>query len=235
MKRLILVLLMILLIGFYSFSQEREGKLRVEVVKLKYIKSSMVRNLLFPLLSKEGMLFDSPDGTAIIIKDYPEIVEKCLAMIKDLDVKPFDLLFTIQLVLGSESERENIDKTLQDDSAIKEIKNLLRYNSFSLLDTKVVRITEGKEVLIMMGKENELELYLKPRLVREDKSELIMIAINLKKIEKEEKVIPPSKISKILISTEISVKPGERTVVGVSRMDKGEKGLIFIISGKVIG
>lgn len=65
---------MFLLVSIFSFPQERESKFRVEVVKLKYIKSSTVRNLLLPVISIEGEFKDNPEGTAIIIKDYPEIV-----------------------------------------------------------------------------------------------------------------------------------------------------------------
>jgi RNA polymerase sigma factor (sigma-70 family) len=37
-----------------------------------------------------------------------------------------------------------------------------------------------------------------------------------------------------LIRSNLTIKSGEKTVVGVSKMDGGDKGLILIISGKVI-
>ena len=37
-----------------------------------------------------------------------------------------------------------------------------------------------------------------------------------------------------LIESALNIKSGERTVVGVSKLDGGDKGLILIISGKVI-
>ncbi len=37
-----------------------------------------------------------------------------------------------------------------------------------------------------------------------------------------------------LISTTFTLKSGDKTVVGVSKMDGGDIGLILIISGKVI-
>jgi len=44
--------------------------------------------------------------------------------------------------------------------------------------------------------------------------------------------IPSSSTS--VVQTTLTMKSGEKTVVGVSKMDGGDKGLILIISGKVI-
>jgi len=232
MKRLISVIFsMIFLVGVFSFSQEKEEKFRVEVVKLKYIKSSVVKTFLEPFLSRDGVWRDNPDGTAIIIKDYPEIVEKCLKMIKEFDVKPFDILFTVQLVLGSGNEIENIDPALKDELVIKELKNLLKYKNFSFLDKTVVRVTNGGIAKVLAGKGQLFSLeFVYPKLIKEDKEELISTYVRLEKLEEKEP--SPSKIR--LIETTISFKPGEKTVVGVSKMDGSEKGLILIISGKIV-
>jgi hypothetical protein len=40
--------------------------------------------------------------------------------------------------------------------------------------------------------------------------------------------------SKDLIRSFLNIKSGDRTVVGVSKLDGGDKGLILIISGKVV-
>jgi hypothetical protein len=37
-----------------------------------------------------------------------------------------------------------------------------------------------------------------------------------------------------LIETQLTMKSGEKTVVGVSKLNGGDKGLILILSGKVI-
>jgi hypothetical protein len=37
-----------------------------------------------------------------------------------------------------------------------------------------------------------------------------------------------------LIETSLNIKSGDRTVVGVSKLDGGDKGLILIISGKIV-
>jgi hypothetical protein len=37
-----------------------------------------------------------------------------------------------------------------------------------------------------------------------------------------------------LIGTTLNLKPGDKTVVGVSKLDGGGKGLILIISGKIV-
>ncbi|MEW5900970.1 MAG: hypothetical protein AB1715_05860, partial [Acidobacteriota bacterium] len=82
--------------------------------------------------------------------------------------------------------------------------------------------------------EAELRLWLKPTCVKDGKDVLIQVEAQLSKflltgpdLEKNLK-FPP------LLSSNFTIKSGEKTVVGVSKMDGGDKALILIISGKVI-
>ena len=72
--------------------------------------------------------------TILSVSDTPENVEKILAAIREIDVKPADVLFTVQLVLGSESDAAT-DAELQNDPIIKELRKLLRYKGYTLLDS----------------------------------------------------------------------------------------------------
>ncbi|HOI44502.1 MAG TPA: hypothetical protein PLX50_02680 [Candidatus Aminicenantes bacterium] len=224
-----------------AIAQEVKPPMRKEMVKLKYLKAEDVVRLLQAYQSPHGKLAWS--SSLITISDSPEFVEKMLAVLKEIDVKPVDLVFTVQLILGSESAEDKPDAALQNDPLITELKKLLRYRTYTLLDTNLARTQDQGWTEIMMGKGAEFNLRLHPRYVREDKAEMIQLEVRMSRIA------PPPPVetstgsdrksagqptSMTLIATQLTMKSGDKTVVGVSKLDGGDKGLILIISGKAV-
>ena len=210
--------------------KNEQAQFRKELVKLKYIEAQDALQLLLAYRSYAGsisMARDANKNNILVLNDAPDIVEKMIALIKEIDVKPTELLFTVQLVLGSESGEEKTDDTLKNDPVIREIRNLLKYRIFSLLDTTLVRTTEREDSQVRFGKTGEYTLSLKPKYVRDEKEDYIQTEIQLRLSS-----APP--LNNTLILTTLSMKSGEKTVVGVSKMSDGDKGLILIISGKVV-
>ena len=219
-------------------AQEASPKMVQEIVKLKYTKSNELVSggILYTFLSPQGRINSNPEAGLITISDYPENVKKILALIRQLDVKPADIQFTIQLVLGSAASEEKADESLKDDPVIKELKTLLSYKSFSLLDTSFIRALDGEVSEVTMGKEAELRLELRPKFIKEEKEDLIQVEARLTRTGG---IIQSGgnarRESTVLLGGNFTMKSGEKTVVGVSKMDGGERGLILIISGKVTG
>jgi hypothetical protein len=241
MKKVFLAGLILVALVFsarYGFSQEKtpQPQLRKEIVKLNYLDASEVQQLLRPYFSREGQVSWSPDKMdLIVISDHAEIVEKILSIIKEIDIKPVDILFTVQLVLGAETGDGKSDEDLKNDPIIKELSNLLRYKVFTLLDTNFIRTVDRKSARLGLGKNADFHLDIYPRYAKQDKEEIVQIDVNLEGTS----WVNPSpgaaqKETKNLIRTTLTLKSGDKTVVGVSKMDGGDKGLILIISGKVI-
>lgn len=218
-----------------GFSQESKPKMRQEIVKLKYIDKSEILNVLYTFVSRDGRISPSPQAGLITISDYSENVEKIMAVIRELDVKPADLLFTIQLVLGSQSGEEATDAALRDDPTIRELSTLLKFKSFSLLDTSLVRAIDREDSQVTMGKNAELRLDLRPIYIKDENEDRIQVETRLQKMGA---LVATGENTRrewtSLVSSNFSMKSGEKTVVGVSKMDGGDKALILIISGKVI-
>jgi type II secretory pathway component GspD/PulD (secretin) len=240
-KALLIALCVIMAIFLVSvnitLAQETSPKMRQEIVKLKYTRSNDILSggILYTFLSPQGKINANPQAGMITVSDYPENVEKVLALIREMDVRPADLQFTIQLVLGSRMSEEKQDETLNDDPVVKELKSLLNYKSFYLLDTSLIRAIDRENSQVTMGKNAELRLELRPTYVKEDKENPIQVRARLSKIGG---IIGGGENARreatTLLESNFSMKPGEKTVVGVSKMDGGDKGLILIISGKVI-
>lgn len=214
--------------------------LRTELVRLKYFSNMQMLSLARIYLSRDGQATPGPDAKILVVSDSPENVEKFLQAIRQIDVKPADLQFTVQLVLGTTGETDQGTKPMPaNDPIIKELSSLLKYSVYSLLDTSVIRAMDNSDTEIRMGEKAEFEFYIKPKVVKDEKASLIQMEVRLRQIRIAG--VPPnatsSKVEYIttdLIGTTLNLKPGDKTVVGVSKLDGGGKGLILIISGKIV-
>lgn len=253
MKKFIGILCVFLLLtgitlNLYALEEQREPELKKEFVKLKYVEADEVHKVLRSFQSPYGRITSNDDLNIITIQDTPEIVDKMLSIIKEIDVKPVDILITLDLILGSMDlvkvpdlarlveERQPV-KALEHDPIIKELKSFLGYNHYYRIDSSFLRIQDDKHSELKVGGHDlDLRLRLRPHYVREKKGDTFQLELHLiqhisgiktEKIERKEKEI-------ILIGTNLTVKSGERTVVGVSKLDGGNRALILILSGKVI-
>ncbi|MBE3112849.1 MAG: hypothetical protein IMZ46_20450 [Acidobacteria bacterium] len=219
--------------------QKAEPKnLRKEIVKLKYVRAQDVQNVLYTFLSPDGRIqFNSNMPTVLAVSDTPENVEKILAAIREIDIKPADILFTVQLILGSEADAAT-DAELQNDPVVKELRKLLRYKGYTLLDATLIRVVNRERAIVVLGPKADFDFMLGPDVAGDAKAPVIKTEVRLRQITKPntpgaiQGATGPSYTD--LIMTSLNIKSGDRTVVGVSKLDGGDKGLILIISGKIV-
>jgi hypothetical protein len=222
--------------GTPAQAQKDEVKnLRKEIVKLKYVRAQDIQNLLYAYVSRDGHIQFNLNMPAILsVSDAPENVEKILAAIREIDVKPADVLYTVQLVLGSEADATT-DAELQSDPIVKELRKLLRFKGYTLLDVTLVRTINRENAEVKFGPKAEFELALRPDVAGDAKMPVIKTEVRLRRIEQlgfsADKAI--TNVATLIDST-LNIRSGDRTVVGVSKLDGGDKGLILIISGKIV-
>lgn len=217
--------------------------LRTELIKLKYADIETVTSLLRGYQSSFGRVM--PAGrteNTIVVSDTPEIIEKMLAVVRDIDVKPAEIQYTVQLVQGSDAD-ETGDEALKNDPVIRELRGILRYKSFSLLDGTLMRVIDGGEAEAKIGPNGEYSIRLRPKYTKDGAVETIQTEIRLGKLswvsqqttnaEKKEETRSVQPHFNELIRTTLLLKAGEKTVVGVSKSDS-DRGLILILAGKVV-
>jgi type II secretory pathway component GspD/PulD (secretin) len=225
--------------------QKAETKsLRNEIVRLKYVRAQDIQQLIYPFLGTGGYIRSNDNTPMVLSVSAPsENIEKVLAVIRELDVKPADVLYTVQLVLGSENDATT-DAELQNDPIIKELRKLLRYKGYSLLDSTLIRVINRERASAILGPKAEFNLALMPDVSGDLKTPMIKTQVRLvqtthdvkKTTTSEGKEIPLQTTTNVTIPIEstLNTKSGERTVVGVSKLDGGDKGLILIISAKIV-
>jgi hypothetical protein len=209
--------------------------LRKEIVKLKYVRAQDIQNLLYAYVSREGHIQFNPNMPSVLsVSDTPENVEKILAAIREIDVKPADVLYTVQLVLGSETDATT-DAELKSDPIIKELGKLLRFKGYTLLDATLVRTVNMDNAEVKFGPKAEFDLALRPEVAGDAKMPVVKTQVRLRqtRMKQTETNVTKTEIATLIEST-LNIKSGERTVVGVSKLDGGDKGLILIISAKIV-
>jgi hypothetical protein len=224
-----------------SEDQLKNPELRKELVKLKYIKARQVQPLLTGYQSEYGRIRIEAGLNIVTIQDTPEIVERMLSVIKTIDVKPVDILFTVELIVGS-FEAANVvgkkvsDKGLESDPLMKEMQRVMRFKTLNKIGSAMMRVQDNRYSGQRIGGSGlEFRLELTPRYVREEKGDTFQVNIDLQ----HDRVINVGGVDQTeknvqLIATAFTLRSGEKTIVGVSKLDGGDKALILVISGKVI-
>ena len=243
---LVFFLLLGITLNLYSSSEQgKKPEMKKEFVKLKYIKARQVHRLLLGYQSEHGRIRIEDELNIVTIQDVPEIIEKMISLIKKIDVKPVDILFTVDLILGSMSleevplnaklRSERVpDKKLENDPLIREMKRIMNFKYLNRIGSSFLRVQDGRYSEQRIGGSGmEFRLSLTPRYVREEKEDTFQVNLDLRHDRLIREGVGTEKDIR-LIETSLTLKSGERTVVGVSKLDGGDKALILIISGKVI-
>jgi len=239
MKKIEILTLMFFLLcgsilGYQRTSGER-GETKTEIVTIKYIDVKWAEDLLHGYTSRRGAIRRLHDGNKLVIEDTPENVEKILSILKEIDIKPLDLQFHVDLILGSTTDQseEGFDRELKSDPVMKELGQLLQYKSFKRLDTALMKVQDNKRSFQRTGGDHLMfRLQLRPRYIKEDKVDSIQVELSLSQDMGSDSEGKRRSIS--LVETTLSIKSGERTVVGVSKLNGGDKALILILSGSVV-
>lgn len=244
MKKTTIILLSLFLLWGWTQSLATAQKteqpvLRKEVVKVNYIDVRSVVGILNPYTSRNGRIQVVRESNMLIVEDIPEMVDKILSILKEIDIKPLDLQFTVDLIMGSMSGDTSGDRVrakptekLKSDPLIRELSRVLAYESFLKLDSTLIKVQDNSRSTQRMGGEGlTFRLDMQPRFIKEEDDEFIRVELSLAKDSYKN---DGSLISLTLINTTISLKSGERSVVGVSKLNGGDQALILILSGKVL-
>lgn len=236
MKKILTLLLVVcFLLGIvgnwnlYSKPDEKKQAFQTVHKRLSYLDVFSAYGIIKSYSGPRGTVKPVRESNSLIIRDTPEKVEELTKILEAIDIRPVDLQFTIDLILGSKipGPESKMEKALLSDPLIKELKTLLRYNSFKSLDTTIMKVQDKARSSHRIG--DNLLLRMEPQVTRDGDIQLELRLTRFRGISKEGK-----EITTTLFDTKLSVKNKERTVVGVSKLDGDDKALILIIAAKIL-
>lgn len=247
MKKIVVFLLVCFVLTGVSFGLQQnieKPKLQNVIVEVNYIDANRAIGLLRQYMSRYGKINQIRGTNKVVIEDTPELVEKILAILKDVDVKPFDLQFDIELLLGTtdENAKTNLVREKKNDLVLKELQNLLKYKAFTTLDSSILKVQENSRSSHRIGgKGINLKLELNPHYIQSDNRDTFQVDLRLSQYQGfnpdgNERIL-------MLIDTTLTLKSGEKQVVGISKLsyvpraaasEEEDTALILILSGKVL-
>jgi type II secretory pathway component GspD/PulD (secretin) len=218
--------------------------MRKEIIKVNYIEAQEAFQILIAYKSNRGRIQMQRNRNILIIEDTPEFVDKLLSILKELDVRPLDLMFTVDVIMGSMEEKGG-EKIPGSDKLLKELKSLLKYKHFARLDTTMIKVQDsGRTSQRMGGQGIGLLLELYPRHVRDGGQDGFQVELSLRQTTRQfsrqdadgklQHLGTPLEKSMSLLQTSLMLKDGERSVVGVSKLNGGDTALILVIEGRVV-
>lgn len=236
MKKILTLLLVVCFLpgiaghwNLYSKSDEKKQTLQTVVKRLSYLDVHSAYGIIKSYTSPRGTVKPVRESNSLIIRDTPDKVKELVNILEVIDIKPVDLQFTIDLILGSKipAPASKMDKALMSDPLIKELKTLLRYNSFKSLDTTIMKVQDKARSSHRIG--DNLLLKMEPQVTREGDIQLELELSRFRGIDKD-----GHEINIELFETRLSIKNKERTVVGVSKLNGNDKALILIIAANIL-
>ena len=225
--------------------ESASAETRKEVVKVNYIEVQEAFQILNAYKSVRGRIQMQRNRNTLIIEDSPDFVDKLLSILKEIDVPPLDIMFTVDVILGTTGEEEAGERIPDSDPVLRELKSLLRYDTFTRLDSTLVKVLDnGRSAQRMGGAGIGLLLELYPRHVKESGRDAFQVVLNLRQTTKRlvreeddgsvEYIAVPLEKTLTLLETQLTLVDGERSAVGVSKLNGGDTAIILIIQGKVI-
>ena len=235
MKKIVTVCLILIFVSAgITFMDAAEDQTKKEIVKVNYIKPSQAAKLLNSYISPKGNIrYDDRLGF-LTIEDIPEIVDMILEALKMIDIKPVEMKFTVDLILGSmDDEPSDVDPS---DPVLKELQKILSYKTYKKIGSSFIRVQENTySEHSIGGTDLDLMLDLHPKYIREGNRDTFQVDISLSRLTVRTAEHGARKqVKDGLIHTALSLKNKERAVVGVSKLNGGKNGLILILSGEIL-
>jgi hypothetical protein len=101
-----------------------------------------------PLLSARGTVAADVTNRLVIVMDTPDKLEAVRALILELDIPPDRLQLTFYIFSarqGAAGEETKLDLPKDVETALAEVKRLMKYDEFALLDRGLLTLLSGAE------------------------------------------------------------------------------------------
>ncbi len=220
MKKTLLSLAAILIFATALRAADEAG-VRVYVLKHKRVEEAAL--LIRPNLSESASITLTQKLNAMTVTDRPEKLEQISRVLAAFDVPPRGFTFAVKLVRARADVPEgSIAREIGGLGA--KLKSMFQFNDYALIDSVVLRTTEGGRVESQLGEEFMLSFTVRTAGAG---NELLLSPFGLSKIYKSGD--HGTIIMRPLYRSAMPVTLSQTLVVGASREERSKSALILIL------
>lgn len=219
------------------------------IIEVRYVDVERVANLVRPFGVNTSV--DRDMKVITVTGMEPEVAEVEEA-VKRLDVPPptpKNIDLTAYLLVASQQADGSANVPVELRDVITQLKSVMSYKSFSLLNTVQTRTRDGKGAHVegmtaggsVEGRQASFVFrFGAAEISGGDKISVIRInglSLNLKLPAPSPPGVPAitNAMTDAVISTDIDVREGQKVVVGKTTFDSPENALILVLTAKVVG
>lgn len=222
------------------------GAQTVKVIPLKYGVPSRVAHLLgdlgVNLMADDTLKVVTVTGNASLVEDVEEAIKKLDVpppRARSLDITAYFLLGTRQTV-----EDANVPKEL--DEVINQLKRVLSYQGFHLLDSALIRTMDGESAVVSgvansQGEKADFHFgFNHAQIIQEGNATTIRIRDLNFVMERPESSVETKEIvtrqpkTSAQIRTDIDLPEGVKVVVGKTSFYTPDNALVLVLTAKVV-
>jgi len=245
MKKLFSTMLIPLVCAGALLAQDRVQK----VVTIKNGNRNGILHTLQELAPTNGMVISTSDNDHLILSGPKDTVAGFEEIVKQLDVAPVvkkDVETTVYMIIASAQSASTATLPQDLDPVVKQLKTIFNYKGFRLLDSFVLRSSDGEHgdttgflpPLENLPPGNKISYGLHYNKVSIEGSDNARVA-HFDRLQLNLKVPVATSNGTIgvdaSISTDVDVPEGKKVVVGKTSALEGSDGaLILVISAKVV-
>lgn len=221
---LILVLTVLLLSPLNAAAQDKKSpELAERIFTISYADLSTVHELARRWATQWGDIVVDPESKTIIVRDTQEAIDRIAAKIAAIDVPPDQIRLTLFVFEASKTEGAMRASELPKGvaSALDEVKKLMAYKSFSLIDSGMLTMVSTADAGDLRISDN-IAISFHMDYHRESKY-LRLENLTVFKEEEDNKL-------RQLFRTDVALASGEVVVAGASKLNGGDTALLTIVT-----
>ncbi len=198
-----------------------EAAVRVYVLRYKRVEEAAL--LIRPNLSESASITLAQRLNAMTVTDRPEKLDQIGKVLAAFDVPPRGFTFAVKLVRArADVPAGSIAREIGGLGA--KLKAMLQFNDYALIDSVVLRTTEGGRVQTQFGEEYLLSFTVRPTGAGND---LLLSPFSLSKVYRSGDGSPG--LVRPLFRSSMPVTLSQTLVVGASKDEKSKTAIILIL------
>jgi hypothetical protein len=224
--RKILLFLVAILISATALRAADDATVRVYVLKHKRVEEAAL--LIRPNLSESASITLTQKLNAMTVTDRPERLDQISRVLADFDVPPRGFTFAVKLVRARADVPEgSIAREIGGLGA--KLKSMFRFNDYALIDSVVLRVTDGGRVDSQLGEDFMLSFTVRTAGLGND---LLLSPFGLSRIYKSTDGGPP--FQRPLYRSSMPLTLSRTLVIGASKEEQSKSALILILHAQEV-